>query len=76
MNPLEPSPALLCKLGSIIVHVEEASEVGGHHFDTIAWKQLLQDAEVVAWMTAMRAMAMLPIKRSEPARKSSRKIKR
>jgi hypothetical protein len=33
MSALQPSPALLCKLGSIIVHVEEASEPGGHPFD-------------------------------------------
>lgn len=68
LNVLQPSPSLLCKLGSIIVHVEEAHEPGGHAFDVMTTKQLLSDPEVVSWMASMRAMAMLPVKRSEPRR--------
>jgi hypothetical protein len=33
---LNSSPTLLCKLGSIIAHVEEGSGVDGHPFDLIA----------------------------------------
>lgn len=59
---LHPSLALLMKLGSIIVHVEEAAEPGGHEFDMTAVRQLLLDPEVRAWRHDMGAM--LPLKRS------------
>lgn len=64
-SPLAPSASLLCKLGSIIAHVEEASGFGGHAFDVIALNQLMADPEVAEWMAAMRAMAFLPVKRKE-----------
>ena len=62
-DPLKPSPALLCKLGSIIVHADELAHPGGHAFDLIAWNQLLGDPEVAAWIKAMDGMAMIPKKR-------------
>ena len=65
---LTPPPSLLCKLGSIIVHMEEATEPGGHEFDVHTMKQLMADPEVEQWLADMRAMAMLPVKRSEPPR--------
>ena len=67
-NPLAPTPALLCKLGSLIVHAEEAASPERHQFDVIAFKELLRDPEVVEWMRAMSAMAMLPVKRKRPDR--------
>jgi hypothetical protein len=65
---MKPSPALLVKLGSIIVHFDEATEPGAHEFDLHTARQLLADPEVAAWMKAMTAAAMLPVKRSTPAR--------
>lgn len=62
-NPLSPTPTLLCKLGSIIVHVDELHSPGGHGYDKIALEQLLADPEVTEWMKAMDGMAMLPKKR-------------
>jgi hypothetical protein len=62
-DPLKPSPALLCKLGSIIVHTEELLSPRGHPVDREALKTVTEDAEVVEWMTSMRKMAMLPVKR-------------
>lgn len=62
--PLTPSVALLAKIGSIIVHVEEGTEAGGHEYDWTAARMLLQDPEVVAWLSGMRALAFLPVKRS------------
>lgn len=64
MNPLAPSAALLCKLGSIIVHSEELTSIGAHDFDRVALEQLLQDPDVQEWMQAMDGMAMLPKKRT------------
>lgn len=58
-----PSPALLCKLGSIAVHVEEMLSPDGHAFDRIALDNLLKDEEVKAWLKEMDRLAMLPKKR-------------
>lgn len=62
-DPLKPTPTLLCKLGSIIVHAEELASPDGHGFDKIALEQLIDDPEVNQWVRAMDAMAMLPKKR-------------
>lgn len=62
-DPLTPSPALLCKLGSIIIHADELTSTDGHAFDKIALQQLIADPEVWEWIVAMDQMAMLPKKR-------------
>ena len=62
---MNPGAALLAKLGSIIVHVEEAYSNDGHVFDMVALDGLLNDPDVKSWMLGMRAMALLPRKRSE-----------
>lgn len=62
-DPLKPSPALLATLGSIIAHVEEGSSDDGHHFDMIAARTLLSNADVQEWMAEMRKMSMLPLRR-------------
>jgi hypothetical protein len=61
LNPLEPSLPLLMKLGSIIVHAEEAISPLGHTFDIEAMKPMLRDPEVQAWIKAMGVY--LPLKR-------------
>lgn len=73
-DPLQPSIALLCKLGSIVVHVDEMMGITGHQFDPEAIKSLLADAELQSWIKKMNAMAMLPKKRSiEDVRLAARK---
>lgn len=62
-SPFNPAPALLCKLGSIAVHVEEMFSPKGHEFDRVALASLLADPEVKAWLAEMDALAMLPKKR-------------
>jgi hypothetical protein len=64
MNPLQPTPALLCKLGSIAVHADEMRGIGAHEFDKHAMDTLLDDADVKAWLAEMDGMAMLPKKRT------------
>lgn len=59
-NPLQPTASVLSKLGSIIVHYKEMLSTDGHAFDRTALEALLNDHEVVAWLGAMDAMAMLP----------------
>ena len=62
-SPLEPSPSLLCKLGSIAVHAEEMLSPIGHAFDKSALESLLQDVEVQLWLKRMDFLALLPKKR-------------
>lgn len=60
-DPLTPSLPLLMKLGSIVVHADEAHSPSGHEFDITAMKQLIGDPEVQTWLRAMSAF--LPVKR-------------
>lgn len=62
-DALNPSPALLAKIGSIIVHAEELLSDDGHAFDRVAMQNLLSDPDVAAWLGGMNAMALLPRKR-------------
>jgi hypothetical protein len=61
---LQPSPSVLCKLGSIAVHVDEAMSSEGHPFDVVALQTLIIDPEVTTWLAAMGRMAMIPLKRN------------
>jgi hypothetical protein len=60
---LKPSPQLLIKLGSIIVHYEEWTSKTGHELDKVAIDSLMSDDEVKEWMKEMNEMAFLPQKR-------------
>lgn len=62
-DSLNPSVALLVKLGSIAVHADEFFSPRGHSFNQAALQSLLQDAEVAAWLKEMDALAFLPKKR-------------
>jgi len=64
-DPLNPSTRLLCKLGSIAVHVDEAIGCGGHEFDVIAIRQLVEDNEVLEWIREMGALGLVPAVRSK-----------
>jgi hypothetical protein len=61
-DPLHPSAALLCKLGSIIVHADEFHSPDGHPFDLEAMKSGM-DAEVNQWIDQMQRLGMIPIRR-------------
>jgi hypothetical protein len=63
MNPLAPSPALLCKLASVAVHADELMSPDGHQFDKAALETVLRDAEVIEWLAAMTKAGMAPVKR-------------
>lgn len=57
------SPALASKLGSIVVHAEELVGNDGHEFDAAAFRALMADDEVQAWLRQMRSLALIPVKR-------------
>lgn len=64
MNETEkPGLALLVKLASIAVHVEEMLSPSGHHFDRAAVQTLLDDSEVRIWLAEMGKKGFLPVKR-------------
>lgn len=64
-SPLNPPASTLAKLGSIIVHAEEATSTNGHEFDWHTFHTLLADPEVQAWLKGMQDLAMLPVKRNK-----------
>lgn len=63
-TPLQPSPQLLTKLGSIVAHVEEMLSPHGHTFDKLAIEPLLRDPSVQHWMRQMQDLALVPLKRN------------
>lgn len=75
-NPLNPPMSVLCKLGLIITHVEEALSPGAHDFDLVAMKSVITDPEVQRWLGAMGAMALIPLKRQAPTTNNSRVTKK
>ena len=61
-RPTEMPITLISKLGSIVVHAQEAVSPKGHVFDRTALEQLINDWEVVAWMESIDPV-LLPVKR-------------
>lgn len=64
-STLAPGPALLCKLASLAVHIDELYSSGGHEFDRAAINSLINDREVQTWIEEMGKMGMAPVKRAE-----------
>ncbi len=64
IDPLKPSPTLLMKIGSAMIHAEELIETKFKNadFDIPAFNSVAQDSEVVEWVKAMGPM--LPHKRN------------
>lgn len=60
---LNPSLPLLCKLGSIVVHADEATGPTRHQYDLIALRALVEDPEVKAWLVGMQKASFVPVKR-------------
>jgi hypothetical protein len=59
-DTFHPAPALLCKLGSIIVHAQECLSSDWHPFDRAALEALLADPEVREWLQEMDKASLLP----------------
>lgn len=57
-----PSAALLCKLGSLVYHLEEFLDTG-EPLDKEAAKSVREDPEVEQWFSDMGALGLLPVKR-------------
>jgi hypothetical protein len=60
-DPLQPSVALLCKLGSVIVHAQEFLSPSGHPADRAALETLFSDEELQDWIKNMGVY--MPVKR-------------
>ncbi len=63
IDVFHPPVALVAKIGSILVHVEEGAGEGGHAYDWTAARSLLADREVQQWIKGLRAHALVPVKR-------------
>lgn len=60
---LKPEPTLLVRLGSLIVHYQEAYSPKGHALDRQAIHMLEDDPGVKKWLEAMTRYGFLPVKR-------------
>lgn len=60
---LKPSVSILCKLGSLYVHLEEGTSDKKHPMDVMAIKTIIDDPELKEWIIGMDKMAFLPKKR-------------
>lgn len=56
--------ATAAKIGSVLVHVEEALGPGGHVHDLDAVRGLLGDDEVQHFLDSLRALSLVPVKRT------------
>lgn len=55
---------LQVKIGSALVqHADEFMSDNGHPFDLSAFRSLIENPEVAAWLAGLRAAALLPVKR-------------
>lgn len=62
-DPLKPSADVLVRLGSALVHAEEAISPNGRPVDYSEFAKLMADPLVVEWIKGMNSMALLPVKR-------------
>ena len=62
-DKVAPTISLLCKLGSIVTHAQEALSDDGHRLDWVAMQALLNDPEVITWQKEMDLLALTPKKR-------------
>jgi hypothetical protein len=62
-SPVKPGVSLLCKIGSILVHLDEGLSDHAHAFDWTALTELMADSEVQIWLMEMRELALVPEKR-------------
>ncbi len=60
---LKPSIGMLIKLGSLIVHYQEAYSPKGHEYDKVIIAQLEADPDVITWLASMTKAGFLPVKR-------------
>ena len=74
MDPMRPTPSLLCKIASLLVHVEEANGPDGHPFDVAAIDALKADPEYREWMAGMGGLGLIPVKRREPSKKGGFRV--
>ncbi len=63
MDVLKPTPQLLIKLGSLIVHYEEFVSPNGSVIDKQTIDAMMKQDDVKEWFTEMRKLALLPLKR-------------
>lgn len=67
-QPFEAYPFLIpaslaAKVGSIVVHVDEALSDSGHEFDVEALRTLIGLHDVQEWIAALGKMSLVAVKR-------------
>ena len=60
---LKPTPQLLIKIGSALVHAEEFFSIKGRPHDKIAFDAIMNSEEIREWIKEGTKEAFLPVKR-------------
>lgn len=55
--------SLAAKVGSIVVHVDEALSDDGHKFDVLALQSLIALPDVQEWVAALGKLGLVAVKR-------------
>jgi hypothetical protein len=63
IDVLKPNPSLVVKIGSLIVHYQEALGPKGHPLDWEAIKSIEGEPDVQEWFAEMTKKGFLPVKR-------------
>lgn len=63
---LSLTPMLAAKIGSALMHADEASSKDGHAYDWAAFRALAGDADVQNWMSSLARDGLLPVRRINP----------
>lgn len=58
-DALRPSHVLLGKLGTILVHIEEALSPRGHPLNVLTIKELMRDRDVEGWLAEMHRLVLV-----------------
>lgn len=68
VDTFAPPTQLLVKVGTILVHLDEALGQGltPKPFTWSDVRSMLADREVQEWLTSLRAKSLLPVKRLDP----------
>ncbi len=62
---LEPSPAILIAVASLVVHYEEWTSSQGHPYDKEVIDDIRNSSEVKEWFDQMNELSFLPVKRNK-----------
>lgn len=63
MDVFDPGQEVLLKMGSALIHADEAMSENGVALDEVLFRYLLAEPDVEEWLKEMDKLSLLPVKR-------------